>query len=55
MNEQLALKTIQQLFEDFQIFNEDFNTSHFDFNCAWRILYHEKGIQSRKQHSKNCK
>lgn len=38
MNEQLALETIQQLSEDFQIFNEDFNTSHFDILLMIFIL-----------------
>lgn len=38
MNEQLALETIQQLFEDFQIFSEDFNTSHFGFLLMAFIL-----------------
>ncbi len=38
MNEQLALETIQQLYEDFKIFNEDFNTSHFGFLLMTFIL-----------------
>lgn len=38
MNEELALETIQQLFEDFKIFSEDFNTSRLGFLLMVFIL-----------------
>lgn len=36
--EQEALETIEELFEDFKIFSEDFNTSHFGFLLMTFIL-----------------